>query len=328
MSRLQRYYFETSALNSFAASHNIEDAIATKALQNLKGRGWYISPVVIWEILLTNNAEQRDALLYFSQHLFESDLLPSPEELIVKYLASGCPVYENEYPLVSKGIFSESWREICCIKEKTLRYRPEKISETTRVLRDIARLFHEFSRSHSIDITAKQDIVGVQVSVQQVLDRFAVVPKDYRDDPEALRHFRLVAFYILMIVCAGASVDMEVIEGYWKTQGARSMQERIDMIFSQYPQLVLHGPFNQIAYMTSLQSEAKFSRGVYFDSLHTIYSIYADKFLTGDNHFRILRDYLKEEYPYIEKIRHMDELVFTSSARINPPQESFLLRKT
>ena len=53
MSRLRRFYFETSALNSFATGRTIQDAIATKALQNIKGRGWYLSPVVLWELLLT-----------------------------------------------------------------------------------------------------------------------------------------------------------------------------------------------------------------------------------------------------------------------------------
>src|SRR5687767_6928747 len=96
LTRLQRVYFETSALNAFAAKHTIQDAIATKAFQNIRGRGWYISPLVLWEILLTTDKLQRETLIFFAQHLFESDLLPSPEELIVRYIKSGCPAIEKE----------------------------------------------------------------------------------------------------------------------------------------------------------------------------------------------------------------------------------------
>lgn len=327
MNRLQRYYFETSAFNSFAEKYNIEDAVATKALQNLKGRGWYISPVVLWEVLLTTEEIKRESLIHFSQHLFEPDLLPSPEELIVQYIKSGCPESEAEYPLISRGIFSDSWRDICSIKEKTLKYEPKLITEKTKVLRDIARLFHEFTKSNSIDISDTEEIAGLQVSIQQVLDRYSVIPAEYREDFETIRHLRLVAFFVLMILCAGATIDGEVINNFWKKQGARSMQDRIDIVFTQFPQLLFRGPFHQIAHMTHYQSDEKFTRGVYFDSLHTVYSIYADKFLTCDEHFRTFRERLKEGYPFVEKIRHLDELQFTSTVRTNPPVDSFLLRK-
>src|SRR5206468_1212613 len=124
MHRLQRFYFETSALNAFANGRNAQDAIATKALQNTKGRGWYLSPVVLWEVMLTSDEATRESLITFAQHLFESDLLPSPEELIIRYVGSGCPKVEQEYPLVSTGSFAAAWRDICAIKEKTLIFDP------------------------------------------------------------------------------------------------------------------------------------------------------------------------------------------------------------
>jgi hypothetical protein len=328
MSRLMRYYFETSALNEFASSHTVQDAIATKALQNFKGRGWYLSPVVLWEILLTANEIQRESLIQFAQHLFEPVLLPSPEELIVRYVASGCPKVETEYPLASSGLFAKTWRDICSIKEKTIIYDPALISKKTAVLRNIGRLFHEFTKFNSIDISAKPDIAGAQVSIQQLLDRHSIIPKEYREDFESIRHIRLVTFFILLILCAGATIDGEVIDNFWKLRGARTMQDRIDIVFTQFPELIFTGPFNQFAYMAHFQSEQKFTRGVYFDCLHTIYSIYADKFLTFDEHFRVFRENLKETYPYVFKIHHLDELEFSSVSVSNPPTESFLLRRS
>lgn len=73
-----RVYFETSAINFFAKKHTIDDAIATKAFQKIRGRVWCISPVTLWEIMLTANDSQKEDLIYFCQHLFDEELLPSP----------------------------------------------------------------------------------------------------------------------------------------------------------------------------------------------------------------------------------------------------------
>jgi hypothetical protein len=327
MTRLRRFYFETSALNALASGRNIQDAIATKALQNFKGRGFYISPVVLWEVLLTSDEVTRETLIQFAQHLFEPDLLPSPEELIIQYIKVGCPEREAEYPLVSTGSFSDAWRDICGVKEKTLIFDPKLLSEKTNALREIARLSHEFTSFNAIDISAKPGIAGLQVSLQQVLDRHAIVPPAYREDFETVRHLRLVAFFILLVLCAGASIERDVVEQFWARQGLQTVQERIDFLFSSFPQLVLRGPFHQIAHMAHFQGEAKFSRGVYFDSLHTVYSVYADTLISADEHFRTFRERLKESFPYVDKIRHFDELQFTTTDRENPPAQSFLLRE-
>lgn len=327
MTRLHRVYFETSALNAFAKGRSIQDAVATKAFQNLRGRGFYLSPVVLWEIILTSDELTREKLLYFAQHQFEPDLLPSPEELIVKYVKSGCPEVEREYPLMSRGFFADPWRDICAIKEKTLIFNAELVQKKTAALREIARLFHEFTRFNTLDISAKPGIARLQVSVQQILDRHSIIPAIYEDDYETVRHLRLVTFFILLVLCAGASIEQDVIENFWQEQGVRTMQERIDMVFSSFPQLVLRGPFNQIAYMAHFQGAGKFSRGVYFDSLHAVYSLYADAFISADEHFRVFRENLCGSVPHVSKILHFDEIQFTITARENPPDQSFLLRE-
>jgi hypothetical protein len=322
--RLQRIYFETSALTSFAHTHDVQDAIATKAFQNTRGRGWYISPVVLWEVLLTSDEQQREKLIYFAQHLFEPELLPSPEKLIIRYIRSGCPLVEEEYPLSSTGTFSAAWRDICQIKDKTLIYDPEQIARKTRVLRDIARLLHEFFKFGAIDISAKPGVAGLQVSVQQLLEGFNIIPHDLKHNQDALRHFRLVAFYILLLLCAGASIEGHVIEEFWNEKQINRIEDRIEFVFSTHPELVFRGPFQQIALMTEFQSATKFSRGVYFDSLHTVYSVYADLLLSADEHFRTFRDKLKEEFSFMGKIRHLDEIQFIYTERQNQQVETFL----
>lgn len=327
MTRLHRVYFETSALNAYAEGRTVHDAIATKAFQNLKGRGFFLSPVALWEVILTSDEITREKLIHFAQHQFEPDLLPSPEELIVNYVKSGCPLIEPEYPLVSTGFFSGPWRDICAIKEKTLIFNAELIQKKTSVLREIARLFHQFTSFNTLDISAKPGIARLQVSVQQILDRHSVIPAAYKEDYETVRHLRLVTFFILLVLCAGASLEEDVIENFWKKQGARTMQERIDMVFSSFPQLVFQGPFNQIAHMAHFQGVGKFSRGVYFDCLHAVYSLYADMLISADEHFRIFREKLRDSAPHVSKIHHFDELHFTTTTRDNPPEQSFLLRE-
>lgn len=324
--RLLRIYFETSALNRFAATHNIQDAIATKAFQNARGRGWYLSPVVLWEILLTSKEDHREKIIHFAQHLFEPDLLPSPEELAIRYIEEGCPVEEKEYHLSSKGLFSAAWRDICAIKEQTLIYDPDAIAIKTRALREIGRLLHEFFKFGAIDISEQPGLVGLQVSIQQLLQRFNLIPEEHKEIPAAVRHYRLVAFYILLILCAGASIEREIVEDFWRKRSINRMDERIEYIFSRHPELIRRGPFQQIAFMTGFQSAHKFSRGVYFDSLHTVYSVYSDLMISADGHFRMFRDELIEDFPFLEKIQHYDEIEFIYADRQNPAKESFLLR--
>lgn len=322
--RLERIYFETSALNSFADKHTIQDAIATKAFQNTRGRGWYLSPVVLWEVLLTSNETDRERLIHFAQHLFEPDLLPSPEELIIRYMEAGCPIFEHEFHLSSNGVFSAAWRDICQITEKTLIYDKQLIAQKSNALREIGRLAHDFFKFGTIDISAKLGVANLQVSVQQLLDRFNVIPKELQENPDAIRHFRLVAFYILVILCAGASIEGPTIDEFWGKRSINRIDERIEFVFSMHPELVLRGPFQQIALMTGFQSANKFSRGVYFDSLHTVYSIYSDLMISADGHFRTFRNELAKQ-SFDTKIRHIDELEFVYTERSNPPNESFLL---
>ena len=135
----------------------------------------------------------------------------------------------------------------------------------------------------------------------------------------------MVAFFIILILCTGASIEGQVIETFWDKRSINRIDKRSEFIFGTHPELVFRGPFQQIAFMTGFQSVGKFSRGVYFDSLHTVYSIYSDLMISADGHFRTFRDELLERFPSIATIRHMDELEFVCTERSNPPNGSFLL---
>ena len=116
---METWYFETSAVNFFAQDRNVQDAIATKAFQNVKGRKWVISPVTLWEILLTGDESKKENLLYFSQNLFDRELLPAPEELIIDYIMNNFPLVEQPRDLISKSNIANVWRDIVDIPDKT-----------------------------------------------------------------------------------------------------------------------------------------------------------------------------------------------------------------
>ena len=72
------YYYETSFVNYLYDRYELNDIVATRAHQALKGNKLYISTVTIWEILLTGNVDRRKGLILLCQHLFEPVLLKSP----------------------------------------------------------------------------------------------------------------------------------------------------------------------------------------------------------------------------------------------------------
>ena len=80
------FYLETSAVNYLADRFIYTDAIATKDLQLTKGNIWYLSPVTLWEIMLTSDKERRERIIFYCQHLFHEKLLNSPSEFIINYL--------------------------------------------------------------------------------------------------------------------------------------------------------------------------------------------------------------------------------------------------
>jgi hypothetical protein len=117
-SRIQRIYFETSALNSFKEKFGWEVALNTKAYQNFRGRGYFISPLVIFEVLTTKDASRREDLIFFAQHLFEATLLPSPEELIVNFIEGGLQTDRARVRTSFKGTDGRTLAPHLCRPEK------------------------------------------------------------------------------------------------------------------------------------------------------------------------------------------------------------------
>ncbi len=319
-SRLQRFYFETSAVNRLEAQLNWEAAINTRAYQNFRGRGYFISPLVIFEILSTSDAGRREQLIFFSQHLFEPTLLPSPEELIVSFVEAGCPKAEPEYDLASRGSIAQHWRNICDDKRKTLLYDHNDILARSRLLRELGKLLFQFHEHQDTKPAASDFLVGANLTVFQIIQRYDLGRTVDHENSTARQQIVLVTLLIMFLFCGGLALDREPIETFWRRKGIASFGDRIDYTFSHYPQLVDYGPFNLIASMIDVHTDRTFSRGMLFDALHAVYTAYSDHFMTADDHFRALRKCLPDGAAMKHKIHHLDDIEIRMVETSNAPE--------
>ncbi len=322
--QLFRVYVETSALNALQRELAHEDAVATKAHLNLKGKGWFISPVVLWEIQATEDSEHRERLIYFAQHIFQDVLLPSPEELLVNYIRAGCPQNETKYDLVSSGMYASAWKDICAITEKTLIFDANDHKRLNGALRKFCKDYYTFTNFDSIDITRDPKTAAAQFEIQKLIDHFGLLSKSQREDPAYVWHFRILVFYVLMFLCAGAAIDRQVIERFWFSLGIHDMAKRIEYTFTELKALFQRGPMVVIALMTEVQAQRKYSRGMFFDCMHSVYTIYADLFISNDEHFRAFRIEVEATHGLKLKLRMLDELQMTKATSNNPERTSFL----
>ncbi len=168
-------YFETSAVNYMTDRFSIGDAIATKAFQEVRGRKWIISPVAIWEILLTTDDVRKEELIYFSQHLFHEKLMPSPEEMVIKYIEQGCPLIEKKRPLISESSLAKTWNDLCDTPQKTFIYDKENLKKKNKIIVDINKTLHVITKSRDIITNLEDPIIGFDISLERMVNNLSWV---------------------------------------------------------------------------------------------------------------------------------------------------------
>ena len=312
-------YFETSAVNEFSDRFSIEDAIATKTFQKVRNRSWCISPVVLWEIMLTADDIKKEKLIYFSQHLFEDELLPTPEELIIDYIQQGCPSSEVARTLVSKSTIAGVWRDLCSDPNRTIVYDKQEWKQRARVITPILRALHRVIRNENIVLTPYDETLGPDITLESLLNQSAL-PTHRKTGPEK-KLYKLSIFYILFVLCAEVGFENQTIKAWWRQIGVDKTLDRIMFILREYEALVHRGPFITMALMACHQTSHKFSRGIFFDSLHGLYLPYIDLFLTDDSHFTGLRSELGS-HAHSGKIVRLDELEITTQQRVLSPRNN------
>ena len=106
-----------------------------------------ISPVCIWEILATSDSFEKEKLIYMSQNLFDSELLPGPGELILKYIFQGCPKVEKRRDLVSESDLAGTWKNLVDCTEKTFVYKKDELDAIMSALKDLNRIIFGLAKN-------------------------------------------------------------------------------------------------------------------------------------------------------------------------------------
>lgn len=285
--------------------------LATKQLQLNKGRDWRISPVTIWEILMTSNDERREQIIGFCQHLFSRELLPSPGELIIPWIRQGMPKLESERTLISNTPLAETWRSLVDNRNKTFIYDKDELKGRVKMIQGLGRDLHKILKNEEVCLGSDNPIANHDASISSLLEEVPFIKNGEKVSDEAKRAYKISIFYIMIILCAEGDVDNKSIKEYWSNIGIENTLERIHYVIHELPTLVHRGPFITMAYMTLAQSEKGFSRGLWYDCLHSLYLPYVDHIFTSDGHFQGLREILPE--PFISnKIKLMSELEWTT----------------
>lgn len=312
---METWYFETSAVNFFAQDRNVQDAIATKAFQNVKGRKWVISPVTLWEILLTGDESKKENLLYFSQNLFDRELLPAPEELIIDYIMNNFPLVEQPRDLISKSNIANVWRDIVDIPDKTFIYDKQELKGRMALLKPLNKMLHEIISGNDVPIIVENLKTSTHASIELLMNNLKFL-KGEKATAEQIAIYKISIFYLMLILCAEIGFENVFIQKFWEQIGINKTEERIYYSLSHFEPLIYRGPLAALATMTYCQAQSKFSRGGFFDSLHTFYLTYVDMYFTNDEHFKTLREHLSH-HPNSQKIYHMSEVKITNHERYN-----------
>ena len=290
MEGIKRIYFETSAVNylfdTIFSAPNF-GSLATKKLQIEKGRKWQISNVALWEIFLTKDDNRRYELFDFSRCLFYDTLICSPEEIIINYIKNGCPFVEKQYELDSRSLFSKEWQLACKNLDYVFQPDKEQIEERTAHLRFIGEYFIKTNKGYSLKKLNRIDEVSDRINGAFLRSMFDKLIKQCNnplndDDKDYIGYCLQV---VMIILCYGIGFDQSVIEKFWNKDRKTEPLERLEIAINDFPEIFFRGPLANIIKMIILQSKNRSGRGMYFDSLQSIYTTYSDLFVTNDEHF-------------------------------------------
>ncbi len=314
MDEIKRIYYETSSVNYLfdnVFSNPNFSSVATKKLQKQKGRKWQISNVTLWEIFLTKDRQRRSDLFDFSRCLFYDTLICSPEEIIINYIKNGCPTIEGYYELDSKSLFAQEWTFAC--KELDYFFEPdrEQLDSFTQHLRFLGDYFVKTNKGYVLKYYKDLDEVSDKISGAFLNSMFVKLLKRYvggatEDD----KNFISISLQVvMMILCYGIGFDQPTIEKFWNKKKNTEPLERLEIAVDKFPDIFFRGPLANITKMVMLQSKGKTGRGMYFDSLQSIYTTYADLFITNDDHFLKFKTE-NEKDPNMFKIMSVLDLKF------------------
>lgn len=307
---MTKIYIETSAANYFLDNFNGAQAEATRNFQLSKGRHWFISTTVLWEVLQIQNRNDLDACLFLGSYLFHDRLLKSAAEIGIEYLEKGMPehmVLDSPFTNSSLGHY---WQRACNDKSFSFYLEQSTFTDATKELKNISRYINYLADGSDGFVLHHQD-EGIK-ELNKIISTAYL--EHFTDAPSSLVvQLRRVALLTIFIqLCLGLDIASDVIEKYWRKIKVNDPFDRLCFLLEKFPDIASHGPYWNIANAILIQCEqsGKNSRGAFHDGLHSIYLPFIDVFLTNDSHFKMLRDNALPEYQdfLYNKIVHLSEV--------------------
>ncbi|CAA0144317.1 conserved hypothetical protein [Tenacibaculum maritimum] len=307
----ENWYFETSSVNYLldnVFSSPKHSSIKTRKLQLNKSRKWYISNITLWEIFLTNNEDRRRELFDFSRCLFYKKLMPSIEELLINYIQNGLPIIETRYELKSNSIFSKHWEKSC--KNRSYFFEPDHkdLKRHTEYYRFLGEYFVKTNNGYILNFEESIFVGDKELELKQIENSFKKLISDLseKEFKELEQYIHLSFKLVLIIFCYGINFNQKLTENYWSEIGIENLNDRIEYLVENMPDIFYRGPISNITKMILSQANTKSTRGVYFDALHSIYITYSDLYFSDDEHFNNLKT---SKDPNMIKIKKVSESI-------------------
>lgn len=294
MASKQIVYLDTSGLNYLA--DKIKDFDTFSEIKNHLNFELYLSPITLWEILLNGNDERKDYLIYWSQFNCGKNLIKSPTELILNFIKLNCPLrdkkefYTHPYTEMELGI---TWQNIYRKIDKTIPINLNELKTHTKPIRDLSKNLKKI-------MTNMCDKEYSNYSNDPFHKAMLKVCKNLKySDSQINKYEKLIKIalvFLFFIICIGVELQNKLLGTYWKELKIEDPFDKFDYLIDNYPMLLKRGPVIEMARMAyeQLEMNNSKSRGLLHDCFHTIYCYYADNLITGDEHFKSLRDNEKD----------------------------------
>lgn len=303
---MSNWYFETSGFNHLLKLIDFDSFLNTRELQRLKKNELYVSPVTLWEIMLTNDDFQSDFLVYSAQNLFSEKLLATPTEIITRYIRNSYPENKVNYDIHTNLEIGALWSTMTTDNSIKFEYNKKHLKDKTSFIRKISKnLPSIINQSVSNDEPWLVNLSKVINVHYECLREDGFLPETSKYDGEVL--FKLVVLLKMLFFVFRMDFDSSVIERFWEDEGCdKNPTNMLTHIDETYTELYRIGPLLEMAVMAYNQVNiGSTNRGLLLDCYHMIYAPYVDFIVTGDEGFDDLK---KLDTRYSKKIIHVSEM--------------------
>jgi len=306
---VERVYFETSAFNYFLNKLRWESFLGTRELQGNLGRKLYISPVTLWELMLTRQIDS-DFMLYAAQNLFSSKMLATPGELVTRYIRNAYPRNEVNYSYITDQDIGRVWERMTRNNSVTMIYDQDELLEKTKILRTISSNLPAIVRYPDVRVRSDilQNIAHVVHTVYECLAQDGFLTRWENSDYDVRTLAKIYVIWIMGIFLLRFDLYNSPIESFWEEEALNTDDPvaKLMHVTETYQELLHVGPIIEMTMMSYHQLKlGRKNRGLLLDSMHCIYAPYVHTILTADEDFRQLAT---QEPRYGRKMKHVRDI--------------------